>query len=160
VERLEPSMSSKLYVQNDKKKRKVSFAEDELRQLEYCHNLVAQVKPDEEMNIEYVSDEAMLIARFIQDITMNVNEHRASFAQQYMLQKGLKVFGNKGHKALMKEINQQHKRTCFAPLKVKEMKHSKRKKAQMALMFLTEKRDKSVKGRMVYNGKPTRECLS
>jgi hypothetical protein len=37
------------------------------------------------------------------------------------------------------------------------MKHSERKKAQMAFMFLTEKRDKSVKGRMVYNGKPTRE---
>jgi hypothetical protein len=30
----------------------------------------------------------------------------------------------------------------------------------MALMFLTEKRDKSVKGRMVYNQKPTREWLS
>jgi hypothetical protein len=46
-----------------------------------------------------------------------------------------------------------HKRTCFAPLKVKEMKPSKWKEAQMALMFLTEKRDKmSVKGRMVYNG--------
>jgi hypothetical protein len=61
-----------------------------------------------------------------------------------MLQKRLKAFRNKGHKALMKEINQLHKRTCFALLKVKEMKHSKRKKAQMALMFLTEKRDKSV----------------
>jgi hypothetical protein len=48
---------------------------------------------------------------------------------------------------------------CFAPFKVKEMKPSKRKKAQMALMFLTEKRDKSAKGRMVYNGKPTREWL-
>jgi hypothetical protein len=43
---------------------------------------------------------------------------------------------------------------------IKEMKPSKRKKAQMALMFLTEKRDKSVKGRMVYNEKPTREWLS
>jgi hypothetical protein len=117
--------------------------------LEYCHNLVAQVKPDEEMTIEYGSNKAMLIARFIQDITMNVNEHKASFAQQYMLQKGLKVFGNKGHGALMKEIDQLHKRTCFAPFKVKEMKHSKRKKAQMALLFLTEKRDKSMKGRMV-----------
>jgi hypothetical protein len=53
-----------------------------LRQLEYCHNLVAQVKPDEEMNIEYGSNEAMLIARFIQDITINVNEHGASFASQ------------------------------------------------------------------------------
>jgi hypothetical protein len=40
------------------------------------------------------------------------------------------------------------------------MKPSERKKAQMALVFLMEKRDKSVKGRMVYNGKPTRELLS
>jgi hypothetical protein len=128
--------------------------------LEYCHNLVAQVKPDEEMTIEYGSNKAMLIARFIQDITMNVNKHRESFAQQYMLQKGLKVFGNKGHEALMKEIGQLHKRTCIAPLKVKEMKPSKRKKAQIALMFLTEKRDKSVKGRMVYNRKPTRQWVS
>jgi hypothetical protein len=155
VERLKPNMSGKLYIQNDKKKRRVSFAEDKLRQLEYCHNLVAQVKPDEEMIIEYASYKAMLIPRFIQDIPMNVNEHGASFAQQNMLQKGLKVFGNKGHEALMKEIDQLHKRTCFAPLKAKEMKPSERKKAQIALMFLTEKRDKSVKGRMVYNGKPT-----
>jgi hypothetical protein len=102
----------------------------------------------------------MLIARFIQDITMNVNQHRASFMQQYILQKGMKVFGQKGHEASKKEIDQLHKRTCFAPLKVKQMKPSERKKAQMALMFLTEKRDKSVKGRMVYNGKPTREWLS
>jgi hypothetical protein len=128
VEQLKPNMTGKPYIQNDKKKKRVSFAEDELRQLEYCHNLVAQVKPDEEMSIEYGSNEAMLIARFIQDITMNVNKHRASFAQQYMLQKGLKVFGNKGHEASMKEIDQLHKRTCFAPLKVKEMKHSERKR--------------------------------
>jgi hypothetical protein len=113
VEQLEPNMTGKSYIQNNKRKKRVLFAKDELRQLEYCHNLVAQVKPDEEMNIEYGSNKAMLIARFIQDITMNVNEHRASFAQQYMLQKGLKVFGNKGHKASMKEIDQLHKRTCL-----------------------------------------------
>jgi hypothetical protein len=118
------------------------------------------VRPREEQTIEYGSSQVMLIARFIQDITKNVNEHGASFAQQYILQKGLKVFGNKGHEASKKEIDQLHKRTCFAPLKVKEMKPSERKKAQMALMFLTEKRDKSMKGRMVYNGKPTREWLS
>jgi hypothetical protein len=78
VEQLEPSMSGKFYAQNDKKKRRVSFAEDKLRQLEYCHNLVAQVKPDEEMNIEYGSNEAMLVERFIQDIMMNVDKHGAS----------------------------------------------------------------------------------
>jgi hypothetical protein len=60
------------------------------------------VKPTEEQTIEYGSNQAMLIARFIQDITRNVNEYVASFAQQYILQKGLKVFGNKGHKASKK----------------------------------------------------------
>jgi hypothetical protein len=157
VSRLEPNMSGKLYLQkDDKTKKKVMFTEDELKQLEYCHNLVSQVKPKKEQIIEYGLSQVMLIARFIQDIT---KQHGASFAQQYILQKGLKVFGKQGHEALKKEIDQFHKRTCFAPLKVKNMKPSKRKKAQMALMFLMEKRDKSLKGRMVYNRKPTREWL-
>jgi hypothetical protein len=34
------------------------------------------------------------------------------------------------------------------------------RKTQQALMFFGEKRDGTVKGRMVYNGKPTREWLS
>jgi hypothetical protein len=128
VSRLKPNMSGKSYLQNNKKiLKKVIFAEDKLRQLEYCHNLVSQVKPEKEKTIKYGSCQAMLIPRFIQDITMNVNQHGASFAQQYILPKGLKVFGQKGHDALKKEIDQLHKRTCFAPLKVKEMKPSKRK---------------------------------
>jgi hypothetical protein len=145
VSRLEPNMSGKSYVQNDKKTiKKVVFAEDKLKQLEYCHNLVLQVKPTEEQTIEYGSSQGMLIARFIQDITRNVNEHGASFAQQYIVQKGLKVFGNKGHKASKKEIDQLHRRMCFAPLMVKEMKPSERKKAQMELMFLKAKEERDV----------------
>jgi hypothetical protein len=46
VSRLKPSVSGKLYAQDDKKKRKVAFAEDKMRQLDYCHNLVSQVKAD------------------------------------------------------------------------------------------------------------------
>jgi acetone carboxylase gamma subunit len=61
VEQLEPNMSGKSYMQNNKKKRRLSFAEDKLRQLEYCHNLVAQVEPDEDMIIEYGSNKAMFI---------------------------------------------------------------------------------------------------
>jgi hypothetical protein len=76
VSRLKPNMSGKLYLQDDKKtKKKVMFAEDELKQLEYCHNLVSQVKPENEQIIEYGSSQAMLIARFLQDIAMNVNQH-------------------------------------------------------------------------------------
>jgi hypothetical protein len=46
-------MSGKSYLQNDKrKKKKVAFAEDELGQLEYCHNLVSQMKPEKEKTID------------------------------------------------------------------------------------------------------------
>jgi hypothetical protein len=40
------------------------------------------------------------------------------------------------------------------------MTNTERRKAQQALMFLVEKRDGTIKGRMVYNGKPTRERVS
>ncbi|MGC8532999.1 MAG: hypothetical protein ACP5M1_13275, partial [Acidiphilium sp.] len=40
------------------------------------------------------------------------------------------------------------------------MSADEKRKTMEALMFLTEKRDKSIKGRMFYNGKPTREWLS
>jgi hypothetical protein len=40
------------------------------------------------------------------------------------------------------------------------MSQSERKKAQQALMFISQKHDRTIKGGMVYNGKPTREWLS
>ena len=84
----------------------------------------------------------------------------ASFAQQYILKKGLKVFGKRGHEASKKELDQLHRRNCFTPISVAKLLQTKRKKAMEALLFLTEKRDQTIKGRMVYNGKPTREWLS
>jgi hypothetical protein len=50
--------------------------------------------------------------------------------------------------------------SCFTPKSITDMTQLERRKAQQALMFLGEKRDGTVKGRMVYNGKPTREWLS
>jgi hypothetical protein len=40
------------------------------------------------------------------------------------------------------------------------MSPTERRKAQQALMFISVKCDETVKGGMVYNGKPTREWLS
>jgi hypothetical protein len=86
---------------------------------------------------------------------MKMNEHGAPFAQQPILQKGMKAFGKKGHNTLHKELDQLHKRSCFAPLTVKEldqlhkrscfapltvkdMKPSKRKKAPMRELLSQE----------------------
>ena len=86
-----------------------------------------------------------------------MNGHQ--FGQQYIVQKGLKTFGKKGKHASLKELRQLNDRVCFEPISVNSMSPNEKKKAQETLMFLTEKRDGTVKSRMVYNGKPTREWL-
>ena len=82
------------------------------------------------------------------------------FIQQYFLQKGLKKFGARGKEAVIKEIKQLHNRNSFKLLQVSKMSTQERRRAIEALMFLAEKRDGTIKGRQVYNGKPTREWLS
>jgi hypothetical protein len=156
IERLEPKMSGKSYMQEQKK---VNFECDAELELEYHHNLITQNEPDEGQSKEYSPSDAMLMARLIYDLNTRVIREGASFAQQYLLNKGLKIFREKGRDASKKEMDQLHRRSCFTSKSIAEMTQIERRKAQQALMFLEEKRDGTVKGRMVYNGKPTREWL-
>ena len=158
VTRLEPSMKGKSYLQESTQERGSNGSD--IREIEYCHNLIAQVHHNPNEDVEYKNTHAMLIARCMDDINNRVTTRGASFAQQFLLHKGLKVFREHGHEAATKEMDQLHRRNCFTPISVKDMTSTERRKAMGALMFLTEKRDKSVTGRMVYNGKPTREWLT
>ena len=81
-----------------------------------------------------------------------------SFAQQYIVNKGLKVF-EKGTIAANKELDQLCKRNCFEPIDIKDMTRREGEKAQQSLMFLCQKRDGSIKGQMVYDGKPAKEWI-
>ena len=83
-----------------------------------------------------------------------------SFSQQYQLGKGLKLFGDQGHKASVSELEQLHHQKCFHPVSVNEMTRNERMKAQMAMMLLTEKRCGKVKRRMVFDGRTTREQIT
>ena len=108
----------------------------------------------------YSTNDAALYARLIHDINKATTKSGHVFSQQYKLKKGLQKYGEKGKEATMMELDQLHKRNCFTPINIDDLKEGEKKKAMEALMFLTEKRDKKIKGRMVYNGKPTREWLS
>ena len=66
----------------------------------------------------------------------------------------------RGKEAAIQELTQLCKRNCFSPVSIKDMTRTGENKAQEALMFLSEKKDGSIKGRMVYNGKPTREWMT
>ena len=106
VTRLEPSMMGKSYLQ-ESTRAKGSNGSD-IREIEYCHNLIAQVHPNPNEDVEYKNTHAMLIARCMDDINNRVTTRGASFAQQFLLHKGLKVFGEHGHEAATKEMDQLH----------------------------------------------------
>ena len=129
------------------------------RKVEMCHNLVTQVVKDENRN-EYTDRTVKVIARSMDEIRNNVLRDGSSFAQQYYLKKGLDKFGDAGRKAAMKELDQLYRRNCFEPISIKEMSGKERARAQETLLFLTEKRDGTIKGRAVYNGKETRNWLT
>jgi hypothetical protein len=100
IERLEPKMSSKLYMQEQKK---VNFKCDAGQEFEYHPNLiVTQNEPEEGQSKDYSPSDAMLMATLIYDLNTRVIREGASFAQQYLLNNGLKIFGQKGRDASKK----------------------------------------------------------
>ena len=124
--------------------------------LEYCHNLISQAGPDPDNDhMEYDTDQAPLIARLMTDLHEKYTMFDESYGQQFLLNDGLKKFGEKG-RACTKELDQMYRRSCFTPIDIATLTPSEKKKAQVGLMFVTEKKDGTVKGRLVYNGKPTR----
>jgi len=127
--------------------------------MEQVHNLVPELTIKTN-TMEYDTNGAIFMARMMTEMNFRVTIEGTNFAQQYSLKTGLKNFGSKGSEAASKELDQLHQRNCFTLVNVAKLTPSEKKKAQMALMFLTEKRDGSVKGQMIYNGKPTREWLS
>ncbi|CAJ1933011.1 unnamed protein product [Cylindrotheca closterium] len=76
-----------------------------------------------------------------------------NFIQQYYINQGLKKFGDDGKDAVDKELRPMLLRDCFTPEFVKDMTASEQKKAQSAMMLLTEKQfKKTIKGCLVYRG--------
>ncbi len=137
--------------------RSVKWEDESMKQLEEMYNIGGDSTPDPLDNIDYDEANARILAFLMCDLKNKVMQQGASFAQQYILQKGLKKFGyERGSKATMKELDQLHRRTCYTPIDVSKMTPEEKRKAVEALMLLTEKRDGSIKGRLVYNGKKTR----
>ena len=129
--------------------------------LEHCHNLHTSVESEEPETVEYkTGDTASLIAHAMIQIMQKGTSEGYNFAQQFMFKRGLKIFKERGEAAAIKEIDQLVRRNCFTPISVKSLTAKERAKCVNGLMFLCEKRDKTVKGRLVYNGKPTRAWLS
>ena len=121
-----------------------------LKGKEICHNILAQVESDED-TLTYSEEEARVLACYITYAQVN---------NQFILPKAIKRYGNEGVKAAKEEIGQLHNRTCFRAMAVSELTRQEKARAMEGLMFVTQKRTGEYKGRLAYNGKPTREWVT
>ena len=131
------------------------------RHKEAIHNLQFQ-QIGSENHFDYTDTEAVLIGRCMMQIKDKFRtEKGAQYIQQYYLNKGLKIFGDRGVAGVDKELRQLLQRKCFEPTEVKNLSQQQKDRAQEAMMLLAEKDfTKEVKGRLVYRGDGTREWLS
>ena len=114
-----------------------------MEELEMCHSIQVPTRSKKERTVEYDVEMAGMMASYICYIN-NASERRGiqfaeCFGQQYNLKQGLKRFGERGKKALRKELDQLHQRVCFTPVDVSTMSQDERDKCVDAIMLLTEK---------------------
>jgi hypothetical protein len=72
---------------------------------------------------------------------------------QYSMNKGLKLFGDKGTEAARKEMEQLDKTNVLEPINPSDLTPSEREKVLEYLMFLKEKRCGKIKGRGCADGR-------
>ena len=101
---------------------------------------------------EYSSEEARVLVNIMQCM-----EHKFQFAQRYTLKKSTMKFGNRARQAARSELLQLSKRKVFTPIHREDITKEEMKKSMESLMFLTEKRNGTVKARACANGSAQRE---
>ena len=150
----------KTRIKNVVRRKRLSRSNLEKRK-EAIHNLQFQ-QIGNEKHFDYTDEEAVLIARCMMQIKENFQTKKGvQFIQQHYLNKGLKIFGDRGVAGVDKEVRQLLRRKCFRPEYVSKLSQKQLAQSQEAMMLLAENDfTKEVKGRLVYRGDGTREWLS
>jgi hypothetical protein len=78
---------------------------------------------------------------------------------QYSMKTGMKHFKERSEEAVSKELSQLHFRDTFEPINPKELNDQERKEVLESHLFLKEKRDETIKGRMVAGGNKQRAMI-
>ena len=89
-----------------------------------------------------------------------VDEYGAAFGftfAQYHMNKGLKLFGDRGIQAIKKEMMQLDQMDTIAPVQPKDLSAEERDRVLEYLMFLKEKRNGIIKGRGCADGRKQRQ---
>ena len=124
-------------------------------------------KDAEELGIQQAQDDMMPSRKrdrkqninpdFVYEALKNSTEtNDVMITQQMSAKKGLKIFGDRGQEAVMKELKQLLYRSVMHPVSAKSLTIEQKKSALRYLMFLKEKRSGEIKGRGCADGRKQR----
>ena len=119
-------------------------------------NVQAETNQYKDKGLVFNHDEARVLAT----ITTTFNEYMEHTVEEqgqqcvvtYSLKAGINKFGKQAKASANKEMKQLHGRLCFRPVHKCSLNKSERQRAMESLLFLTEKRDKTIKSRHCANG--------
>jgi hypothetical protein len=80
-------------------------------------------------------------------------------AQQYSVNKGIQLFGDKARESVRKELQQLHDYETYTPVYAHELTADQKKQALASLIFITEKRCGRIKSRACVNGSKQRDYI-
>ena len=80
--------------------------------------------------------------------------------QQYNINKGLKMFGDVGAKAVTKELTQLHDMETFFPEDSNKLTSKEKVNALYALILLTKEMNGDIKGRVCVDGSKQWDCIN
>ena len=122
----------------------------------YITNIQTETNQDEGNGLVYDHDEARVmvtvITTFNECMESVVEEHGQQHVITYSLKAHINRFGNQAKASTHKEIKQLHDQSCFRPVHKHMLNMSKRQRVMESLLFLTEKRDKTIKSQHCANG--------
>ena len=112
-------------------------------------NIQTEMDQDKDKGLIYNLDEARVQATvltiFNKHMECTVEEQGQQYVVTYSLKAGINKFGKQAKASAHKEMKQLHDRSCFRPVNICSLNKSERQRAMESLLFLTEKRDKTIK---------------
>ena len=127
---------------------------------DYVMHQVERAEPTD----EYTLAEAKVMAMIMTQINERLETKSSTLGNQhlvpYSLKKGIQKFGEKGRRAALKEMKQLHDRKAFQPVHKSSLKQTEKSRALESLIFLTEKRDGTIKARHCANGSTQRSYMA
>ena len=80
-------------------------------------------------------------------------------AEQYSINKGIRLFGERAKESVKKELRQLHDYVTYVPVHAHELTPDQKRQALASLIFITEKRCGRIKTRACANGSTQREYI-